>query len=294
VHGAGKAGAYAAFAGLIGLLAVACSPGPGGSTEGRLPDGGARDGPADTSQDLAVEGADAANDAPDDATADALEEPDTLTRDGAAPDESIEADASTTPSDAPASEQDAAGGDATAIASDAATPCFPGSQSAPGTIYEGTASLSGTEASAFPPGSTPGCAPLATAATSTVLEFWFTYEDAAYTCSFRYEDAAGNVYSSEIQTSNGMLTEEVFPGGTYRCTASFTDPLPGVYAFCPELGFFQNGISGSIDLSIDSSTGAVSLSRSCTDQPPGCAPLYGADSSVFTLQGSLTCADSGH
>lgn len=157
----------------------------------------------------------------------------------------------------------------------------------------GTVALTGTvsipDTSATP---VIGCFPLGTPTpTSGTLTFQLT----SGLSSFIYVDQSGLSYVSNI--TGGGIT-----GDTYECT--FGGPLvagPAIHPGCSENSGVDNGLTADITLTLNLSTGAISLSRLCGYGDSTCGTgtyipngtLNGGSTTSFSLTGSLSCADAG-
>jgi Cys-rich repeat protein len=171
-----------------------------------------------------------------------------------------------------------------------ASPCALSTVAAtPFPSLSGSASVTGTEETPTGAGVISGCFALVGNPSSGTITFSITSTG----CAFSYVDANGKTFTSAL---SGAAT---FDGDTYECEesqASFGSQLESI---CPELDGLENGVGGIVSLVVTRSTGAVSVSRSCSDSGVGSCPIgnYPSGNGVLTndldLTGFLSCADAG-
>lgn len=133
-----------------------------------------------------------------------------------------------------------------------------------------------------------GCFPLGPPIPTSGL---LTFVINATNCSFTYNDSeSGVTYLTNLSGSG-------FDGDTYTCGGGGPPgDIASIHSACFELGGLEDGIDGSVTLTVTRSTGAVSLFRQCTYADGTCEVggyvLNNPNSTTsFQLNGVLSCPD---
>jgi hypothetical protein len=107
-------------------------------------------------------------------------------------------------------------------------------------------------------------------------------------CSFSYVQSDGRTWTSTI------VGAPSFDGTTYVCSYSQSSYVPGIDGPCPEFGWYKNGLTADVALTVSRATGDVTLKRICKHVGAGCSPPNVTNATtLFAVEGSVSCTGVG-